>query len=179
MRIGGIYTIALGHPVKQMQERNGSRSSGRGAGSAGIATTRRLHDRSHSVLLIEAMERVGGRAHTLTLEGLPLDLGCCWLHSAERNVLARLADVLGYTVDHSRPAWQDQLRDLGFPTADQREAWRAYEAFENVLRKERPLSTSCSWRSRMPRRYRPKRICSAIRTTHLPAAIISGPSAGP
>ena len=33
--------------------------------------------------------RLGGRAHTVVVAGLPLDLGCGWLHSAERNPLAR------------------------------------------------------------------------------------------
>jgi monoamine oxidase len=75
-----------------------------GAGAAGIAAARRLHDRGRSVLLIEATERVGGRAHTVNAGNLPLDLGCGWLHSAERNPLARLAEMMGYMVDHSRAA---------------------------------------------------------------------------
>jgi len=70
-----------------------------GAGAAGIAAARRLHDRGRSVLLVEAMERVGGRAHTVNVKNLPLDLGCGWLHSAERNPLARLAEMMG----HGRP----------------------------------------------------------------------------
>ena len=111
-----------------------------GAGAAGIAAARRLHDRGRSVLLIEATERVGGRAHTVNAENLPLDLGCGWLHSAERNPLARLAEMMGYMVDHSRAAWQDQLRNLGFPAADQRKAWRTYEELGTALREAAPAS---------------------------------------
>src|SRR5690348_220184 len=101
-----------------------------GAGAAGIAAARRLKDRGRSVLLVEAMARVGGRAHTVMVGGLPLDLGCGWLHSAERNPLARLAETEGVAIDRSQAAWQDQLRNLGFPAADQRAAAKAYEALE-------------------------------------------------
>ena len=124
-----------------MQERNDSRSgSSCGCRRRGNSSSGRLHDRNHPVLLIEVMKRVGGRASTVMVEGLPLDLGCGWLHSGESKPLARVAELLGYAVDRSRAAWQDQLHNLGFPVADQNEAWRAYEAFENVLRKAPPAS---------------------------------------
>ena len=32
-----------------------------------------------------AADRLGGRAWTRTVEGHPLDLGCAWLHSGDRN----------------------------------------------------------------------------------------------
>ena len=57
-----------------------------GAGAAGIAAARRLHDSGVSCLLIEARSRLGGRALTVIDEtGFALDLGCGWLHSANRN----------------------------------------------------------------------------------------------
>ena len=111
-----------------------------GAGAAGIAAARRLLDRGRSVLVLEAMDRVGGRAHSVAVQGLPLDLGCGWLHSAERNPLVPVAEALGYAIDRSRAAWQDQLRNLGFPAADQHEAWQAYDALERKLREEPPIS---------------------------------------
>jgi monoamine oxidase len=114
-----------------------------GAGAAGIAAGQRLRDRGRSVLLLETMHRIGGRAHTVNVQNQPLDLGCGWLHSAERNPLARLAETLGYAIDRSRAAWQDQLRNLGFAAADQREAWQAYDALEERLR-EAPPSTDCA-----------------------------------
>ncbi|MBW8743058.1 MAG: FAD-dependent oxidoreductase [Sphingomonas sp.] len=111
-----------------------------GAGAAGIAAARRLRDRGRSVLLVEAMPRVGGRAHTLTVGPVPLDMGCGWLHSAERNPLARLAKALGYKIDRSQAAWQDQLRNLGFSTAEQQAAGQAYEELEGALRNNPPDS---------------------------------------
>jgi monoamine oxidase len=111
-----------------------------GAGAAGIAAARRLKDRGRSVLLVEAMARVGGRAHTVTVGALPLDLGCGWLHSAERNPLARLVEAEGVAIDRSQAAWQDQLRNLGFSAADQRAAGKAYEELEQSLRTAPPES---------------------------------------
>ena len=69
-----------------------------GAGAAGIAAARRLAEAGRSVLLVEALPRLGGRARTARIAGLPLDLGCGWLHSAERNPLAALAAAEGLEV---------------------------------------------------------------------------------
>lgn len=114
-----------------------------GAGAAGIAAARRLKDRGRSVLLIEAMTRVGGRAHTVMVGSLPLDLGCGWLHSAERNPLASLAEAEGVAIDRSCAAWQDQLRNLGFPAGDQRMAAQAYEELEQSLH-DTPPDSDCA-----------------------------------
>jgi len=109
-----------------------------GAGAAGIAAARRLAARGRSVLLIEALPRLGGRAHSEAIAGLPLDLGCGWLHSAERNPLAALARAKGAVIDRSESAWHRQLRDIGIPARDQHEAWAAYERFGERLRADPP-----------------------------------------
>ena len=109
-----------------------------GAGAAGIAAARRLRDRGRRTLVIEAMGRIGGRAHSVMAAGMPLDLGCGWLHSAERNPLARLAEAHGAVIDRSEAAWGKQLRNLGFGAAEQKGAWAAYEAFEQILRDSPP-----------------------------------------
>jgi monoamine oxidase len=52
-----------------------------GAGAAGIAAARYLvADGGVSVLVLEARERPGGRAWTVEVDGIPMDLGCEWLH---------------------------------------------------------------------------------------------------
>lgn len=58
-----------------------------GAGAAGIAAARRCLARGLSVVVIEARERVGGRAVTASLAGRPVDLGAHWLHAANANGL--------------------------------------------------------------------------------------------
>ena len=111
-----------------------------GGGAAGIAAARRLAERGRSVLIIEALQRLGGRAHSMTIEGMALDLGCGWLHSARRNPLAALAEEEGQVLDRSEGAWHKQLCNINFPPEDQREAWAAYEHFRQQLRIDPPSS---------------------------------------
>src|ERR1700690_2048033 len=87
-----------------------------GAGAAGIAAGRRLADAAGvSVLVLEARERAGGRGWAVEKHGFPLDLGGEWLHSADRNVLAPLAEDHGFELYHRRPDWTTRLRNSGAP----------------------------------------------------------------
>ena len=85
-----------------------------GAGAAGIAAARRLAASGLSAMALEATARVGGRAWTCDVAGFHLDLGCGWLHSADRNPWTRIAEAAGFTIDRRTPAWGRQYRDLGF-----------------------------------------------------------------
>lgn len=111
-----------------------------GAGAAGVGAARRLAAAGLSVTVIEASDRVGGRAHTRDLDGLALDMGCGWLHSAERNPWVGIAEAAGLTVDRTEAAWGRQWHDLGFPAADHREAECARAAFERRLAETPPPS---------------------------------------
>lgn len=105
-----------------------------GAGAAGIAAARRLAQARLSVLVVEAENRIGGRAWTIHHDGLPIDLGCGWLHSADRNPWAALAPTLGFAVDRTLPPWGRQFRNLGFTEAEQAAARAASARFEADLR---------------------------------------------
>src|SRR6266849_5311514 len=101
-----------------------------GAGAAGIAAARRLVEAGGvSVLVLEGRERAGGRAWTVESDAGPLDLGCEWLHSADRNVLAPLAERLGFSINRRRPDWTTRLRYSG-ETAEAEADWlREHEAY--------------------------------------------------
>jgi monoamine oxidase len=77
-----------------------------GAGAAGIGAGQVLSGAGVGFVILEARDRVGGRALTIeTGEGVPLDLGCGWLHSATRNPFVAVAKELGFTVDRSHAPW--------------------------------------------------------------------------
>lgn len=104
-----------------------------GAGAAGVAAARRLAESGLSALLLEAGQRIGGRAWTCDVAGLPLDLGCGWLHSADRNPWTGIAAAAGFVVDRRPPAWRQQYRDLGFSRAEQAAAAAAFAAWSERL----------------------------------------------
>ncbi|WP_337267153.1 flavin monoamine oxidase family protein [Oryzifoliimicrobium ureilyticus] len=115
-----------------------------GAGAAGIAAARRLVEAQRSVLILEASDRVGGRAWTIGLSGMPLDIGCGWLHSADRNPLVEVARSSGFTIVDGPSAWQSQWRDLGFTQNEQRGASAAWDALERRIRFQPPASDRVS-----------------------------------
>ena len=90
-----------------------------GAGAAGLGAALRLAAAGMSLAVLEARGRAGGRAHTVTDGPFPLDLGCGWLHSADRNPWTRTAAGAGFTIDKTAPAWGTQSFDLGFSAEDQ------------------------------------------------------------
>jgi monoamine oxidase len=104
-----------------------------GGGAAGIGAARRLAASGLSTLLLEASARLGGRAWTCEIAGYPLDLGCGWLHSGDRNSWTAIAEASGIAVDRREPAWGVQYRDLGFPQAEQTAAKHALEVWRDRL----------------------------------------------
>lgn len=111
-----------------------------GGGAAGIAAAHRLDQSGVEVLLVEASDRLGGRAHTVTRGGMALDLGAGWLHSAEHNGWVGLAAEHGFMIDRTLPNWREQWRDLGFSPEERRAAGAAYEALDRRVRADPPAS---------------------------------------
>jgi monoamine oxidase len=70
-----------------------------GAGVAGLAAAYRLHQAGlRHIVVLEAKARIGGRIHTDTSWGFPIDLGASWVHGTGRgNPLTGLADAAGLT----------------------------------------------------------------------------------
>jgi monoamine oxidase len=104
-----------------------------GAGAAGVAAARRLRAERLSVLVVEARARVGGRAWTVRHDGLPLDLGCGWLHSADQNEWATVAGQLGFALDRTRPPWGRRAHQLNFSAPDQDDFAAAWDRFDERI----------------------------------------------
>ena len=100
-----------------------------GAGAAGIAAARRLATTDSSFIVLEARSRLGGRAWTAEHGGYPLDLGCGWLHSADRNPWARIAEAEGFHVDRTPAPWTREDSDLSFAEGEEDDFDAASERF--------------------------------------------------
>lgn len=78
-----------------------------GAGAAGLAAGLRLQGSGSSVIVLEARDRIGGRAFTDTSTlGLPFDCGAHWLHAAAQNPFTKIANRLGATYN-DQTSWDD------------------------------------------------------------------------
>lgn len=105
-----------------------------GGGAAGIAAGQHLRQAGIDCLIVEARDRLGGRAWTVTDEsGHALDLGCGWLHSADRNPWSEIAARQGHAIDKTPPPWTRPPLPLGFSPAEQRDYRAALDAlYERV-----------------------------------------------
>jgi monoamine oxidase len=91
-----------------------------GGGAAGIGAARSLAAAGVKTLVVEARDRLGGRAWTIASDiGVPIDLGCGWLHSADRNPWRAIAEANGWAIDHAPPPWMRPLMPRGEPPPGQ------------------------------------------------------------
>jgi len=101
-----------------------------GGGAAGIAAARRLGAASIDCLIVEARPRLGGRAWTvIDGSGFALDLGCGWLHSADRNPWRGIAEEQGAAIDKTPPPWMRSSLEVGFSRAEQNDFQHAMQLF--------------------------------------------------
>lgn len=101
-----------------------------GGGAAGIAAGRRLKNAGVNCLIVEARPRLGGRAWTIAdSSGFPIDLGCGWLHSADRNPWVAVAEEQHKTIDRTPPPWRRPSLPVGFPVGGQKDFLKSQEEF--------------------------------------------------
>ena len=105
-----------------------------GAGAAGIGAARRLRSAGHSLLVVEARSRVGGRAWTrLSEEGFALGMGAAWLHSGDANPLVKLARAAGARIDDT-PCDLTLSSNERAMEPERLAAWRSYRsAFDREI----------------------------------------------
>jgi monoamine oxidase len=114
-----------------------------GAGAAGLAAARRLQG-LRRVVVLEARERAGGRGFTLDAGGWPLDLGCGWLHSADRNPLTAVAQQHGLTIDKTPAAWGNEAPGFGMGAAERAAFGRAMAEMEEKVEQAARAPHDCA-----------------------------------
>ena len=61
--------------------------------------------------------------------GFPIDLGCGWLHSADRNPWREIAQAERRSIDKTPPPWMRPSLEIGFPRSEQQDFGKALGAF--------------------------------------------------
>jgi monoamine oxidase len=87
-----------------------------GAGAAGLGAAHALKDAGLDVILLEARKRVGGRGYTVqAAPDVVFDLGCGWLHSANKNSFVAIAERLDFEINRELPPWRERAFGKAFP----------------------------------------------------------------
>jgi monoamine oxidase len=106
-----------------------------GAGGAGLTAAKELVAKGASVLVLEARDRIGGRAFTEGSLGVAWDHGCSWLHSSNVNPWVKYAQANGFEVfpdRFAREIYDGARRMSGAETAGYR---AVHERMERELGK--------------------------------------------
>ena len=108
-----------------------------GAGAAGLTAARTLIELGKSVVVVEAADRIGGRAWTESdTFGVPFDHGCSWISSSDANPYAPLAKQLKFDLlDHSDAGEAFFVGDKRANSSEQRKYDKSWAAVQAALSK--------------------------------------------
>src|SRR3954452_5360169 len=101
-----------------------------GAGAAGLGAAHALAGSGLSVIVLEARNRLGGRAWTVQASPeVTFDVGCGWLHSADNNSFVAIAEQLGFKLNKDLPPWRERAYGNAFPKAERDDFMHAKDVF--------------------------------------------------
>jgi monoamine oxidase len=101
------------------------------------------------MVVLEARDRVGGRAHTVqAAPDVTFDVGCGWLHSADKNSFVKIAEQLNFEIDKNLPPWRERAVGNAFPQAERDDFIRAlaeyYDRAEAAAGEARKNGRDCA-----------------------------------
>jgi len=129
-----------------------------GAGLAGLGAATACRRLGLRCTVLEAADRIGGRAWTTYPEQLGgdwFDMGAVWLHSAEHNPLVPIARDAGETLLRSDQLRRERLfvgtrEAMPAEYADYRESWTRYETATDALLRAMPDAPLAAVADRLP-----------------------------
>src|SRR5215467_4102865 len=99
-----------------------------GAGIAGLSAAKELQHLGRSVVILEANNRIGGRAYVGYVgdEKVPIDYGGAWIHGIPTNPLTSMVDSMGF---------QRQRTELNLPyfVNDKKATEREKKVFDDAV----------------------------------------------
>jgi monoamine oxidase len=154
-----------------------------GAGAAGLSAARVLLQAGLKVVVLEAKDRVGGRAWTGSLAGPDgtehpgIDLGAHWLHAARANPMAKLAAEHGVRL--SEPDDSTLILDDGRPLGwlDRGKLWRAWSHIDRMIARKAASDPAATAGSAYSSHDRLTRVAASLHGTHACGMPLSGVSA--
>lgn len=101
-----------------------------GAGAAGLGAAHALAGSGLSAIVLEARNRLGGRAWTVQASPeVTFDVGCGWLHSADQNSFVEIARQLDFEVNRDLPPWRERAYGNAFPQSERDDFLRTIDTF--------------------------------------------------
>ena len=106
-----------------------------GAGAAGLAAAKTLMAQGLSVAVVEARDRIGGRAWTESETfGVPFDHGCSWVQTTKVDMFLETAKSYGFEVlRHDNSDEVLYVGDREATDAEYEQYWRAYAGLEAAI----------------------------------------------
>ncbi|MHC4050889.1 flavin monoamine oxidase family protein [Bradyrhizobium sp. 25ACV] len=105
-----------------------------GAGAAGLGAAHAVAGSGLAAIVLEARNRLGGRAWTVQASpDVTFDVGCGWLHSADKNSFVSIAQRLGFELNKDLPPWRERAYGNAFPQGERDDFMRAMDAFYERL----------------------------------------------
>lgn len=107
-----------------------------GAGIAGLSAAKELQHLNRSVLILEANNRIGGRAYVgyVGNDKIPIDYGGAWIHGIPTNPLTPLVDSMGFKRERTEFDLPYFVNDRKASPQQKKAFDRAVEEYEEAVK---------------------------------------------